>query len=146
MSADLCAFFVKHFHVFKKPVEYLEFSINFYTDKHSKLTQNFLNLSEEKKKERKWSSFFLGQYLSLYYSYFCKLKGYASNHILLPSPVVPSDSTVALTTYLSLPALNSTFSPQEFHFFSVNRIKLNKLRGRKGVVVLSTVTVCVKPA
>lgn len=53
MSADLCAFFVKHFHVFKKPVEYLEFSINFYTDKHSKLTQNFLNLSEEKKKGKK---------------------------------------------------------------------------------------------
>lgn len=52
MSADLCAFFVKHFHVFKKPVEYLEFSINFYTDKHSKLTQNFLNLSEEKKKRK----------------------------------------------------------------------------------------------
>lgn len=38
LSANLCAFFVKHFHVFQMPVEYLEFSINFYTDKHSKLT------------------------------------------------------------------------------------------------------------
>lgn len=53
LSANLCAFFVTHFHVFKMPVEYLEFSSHFYTVFNVDLT--LLTLSgkrKEKKKER----------------------------------------------------------------------------------------------
>lgn len=118
MSANLCAFFVKCFRVFEMPVEYLEFSTNFY-----KLFWVFL---EKRKRKRAVSPSFLGNILAFLQLTFANRQDRcSSNHRLLPS--------FCLIWLLSGPCILAVcllwalFSPGKCLCFALNSCSTNQV-------------------
>lgn len=114
LSANLCAFFVKHFHVFKMPVECLEFSIHFYVA--FSIDKTFLTLSGGKK-NRKKMVFVLYRAISFTLLWF----QFAGRKEI----VVTIRSFVCCPIHVQreLFACCRQISPLDIHFLAINRIQ-----------------------
>lgn len=88
LSADLCAFFVKHFHIFQMPVEDLEFSIHFYTA--FSVDRNFFDFEGGKKERKEFLPSFTGNVVLFAMAPFAGRKEPHCNHMFLPLLPHPS--------------------------------------------------------
>lgn len=120
LSANLCAFFVKHFHIFQMPVEDLEFSIHFYTA--YSIDRNFFDFGGGKRKEK---NFFLLSQAMLFSLLWLHLQAGRNHNVTTCSFLC-----CPIQVHSELSACFEPFSvPLDIEFVAINRIQGEPQRG-----------------